>query len=189
MRALVKLALSLALLLGLAWPASAVQTGTPAWTLKALTLMEGPGNAYDVTGEVGAEVRVYVNRCSKIWCQIQANGQLGWVDLYALGFGQEPKPPLSGPELNLKKGGPGTVCLYEGRNFTGNALCVGTGFVVHDMLLRREDNRYSSVQIEGNVSVLLCRDRHFKSYCVRVNESQERLHGFLDNAVSSMRVY
>ncbi len=189
MRALVKLALSLALLLGLAVPASAVQTGTPAWTLKALTLMEGPGNAYDVTGEIEAEARVYVDRCSKQWCQIHAGGQQGWVDLYALAFGQEAKPPLSGPRLNLKKGGPGTICLYEGANFTGDSLCAGSGFVVHDLLLTRQDNRYSSVQIEGNVSVLLCRDRNFKSYCVRVNESQARLHGFLNNGVSSLRVY
>lgn len=189
MRALVKLALSLALLLGFALPASAVQTGTPAWTLKALTLMEGPGNAYDVTGEVGAEARVYVDRCSRTWCQIQADGRRGWVDLYALAFGQEPRPPLSGPRLDLKKGGPGSICLYEGSNFTGNALCAGPGFVVHDLLLSHEDNRYSSVQIEGNVSVLLCRDRDFKSYCVRVNESQGHLHGFLNNAVTSLRVY
>src|SRR6188768_3404909 len=104
MRALLKLALFFALLSGFALPASAVQTGTPAWTLKSLTLMEGPGNAYDVTGEVGAETRVYVDRCSKTWCQIHAGGQQGWVDLYALTFGQEARPPLSGPRLNLGKG-------------------------------------------------------------------------------------
>ena len=189
MRALVKFALSLALLLGFALPASAVQTGTPAWTLKALTLMEGPGNAYDSTGEVEAEARVYVDRCSKTWCQIHAGGQQGWVDLYALAFGQEARPPLSGPRLDYNKGGPGSVCLYEGANFTGEALCAGSGFVVHDLLLTHKDNRYSSVQIDGNVSVLLCRDRDFKSYCVRVNESQDHLHGFLNNAVSSLRVY
>lgn len=189
MRALVRLALSLALLFGFALPAAAIQTGTPAWTLKPLILMEGPGNAYDVTGEVEAEARVYVDRCSKTWCQIHVRGQRGWVDLYALAFGQRPQPPLSGPRLNYKKGGPGSICLYEGRNFTGASLCAGPGFVIHDLLLTHEDNRYSSVSIEGDVSVLLCRDRDFKSYCVRVNESQARLHGFLDNAVSSLRVY
>lgn len=189
MRALVNFALSLALLFGFAVPASAIQTGTPAWTLKPLTLMEGPGYAYDVTGAVEAEARVYVDRCSKTWCQIHVHGQRGWVDLYALAFGQRPQPPFSGPRLNYKGGGPGTVCLYEGRNFTGNALCAGSGYVVRDLLLLHEDNRYSSVSIEGDVSVLLCRDRDFKSYCVRVNESQSRLHGFLDNNVSSMRVY
>jgi hypothetical protein len=189
MRAILNIALSLALLCGFALPAAALETGTPAWSLRPLTLLEGPGNAYDVTGEVAAEQRVYVDRCSKLWCQIHVGKARGWVDLYALGFGQEPRPPLSGPRLNLKKGGPGQVCLYEGRNFTGNSLCAKSGFVVHDLLLTRTDNRYSSVSIEGNVSVLLCRDRDFKSYCVRVNESQPRLHGFLDNGVTSLRVY
>lgn len=189
MRALLKLALSLALIAGFAAPAGAVQTGTPAWTLKPLVLLEGPGNAYDVTGEVEAEARVYVDRCSKLWCQIHVGKQRGWVDLYALAFGQEARPPLSGPRLNYKQGGPGSVCLYEGRNFTGASLCAASGFVIHDLLLSHQDNRYSSVQIEGDVSVLLCRDRDFKSYCVRVNESQARLHGFLDNNVSSLRVY
>jgi hypothetical protein len=189
MRALVKLALFLALLLGYAVPASAVQTGTPAWSLKALTLLEGPGDAYDVTGEVAAAERIYVDRCAKQWCQIHSGGQRGWVDLYAITFGQDARGPWTGPELNLKKGGPGGICLYEGANFTGNSLCAGSGFVVHDLLLTHQDNRYSSVQIEGNVSVLLCRDRDFKSYCVRVNESQEHLHGFLNNGVSSLRVY
>jgi len=187
MRALVKIALGFALLLGFALPASAVQTGTPAWTLKALTLMEGPGNAYDVTGEVEAEARVYVDRCSKTWCQIHVGGQRGWVDLYALAFGQEALPPLSGPRLDLGKGG--GVCLYEGANFTGESLCAGAGFVIHDLLLTHKDNVYSSVEITGPGSVLLCRDRDFKSYCVRVNESQPHLHGFLNNAVSSVRVY
>lgn len=189
MRALVTLALSLALLLGLALPAAALQTGSPAWTLKAQLLFEGPGTAYDVTGEVQAEARVYVDRCSKDWCQIHVGGQRGWVSLYALTFGQRPQPPFSGPRLHLKGGGPGTVCLFEGRNFTGEALCAGPGYVVRDLLLLHKDNRYSSVSIEGDVSVLLCRDRDFKSYCVRVNESQARLHGFLDNGVTSLRVY
>jgi hypothetical protein len=37
--------------------------------------------------------------------------------------------------------------------------------------------------------VLLCRDCDFHSYCVRLNESQAHLHGFLDNNLSSVRVY
>jgi hypothetical protein len=189
MRALLKLALSLALLAGFALPASAVQTGTPAWTLKPLTLMEGPGKAYDATGEVEAESRVYVDRCSRDWCQIHVGHQQGWVGLYALAFGQEARPPLSGPRLNYPKGGPGSICLYEGANFTGASFCAGPGFVARDLLLHHADNRYSSVQIEGNVSVMLCRDRDFKSYCVRVIESQAHLQGFLNNAVTSVRVY
>jgi uncharacterized protein YraI len=188
MRALFKLAASFALLFGLAVPASAIETGSPAWTLRAQTLFEGPGTAYDVKGEVEADTRVRVDRCSKTWCQIHVGKQRGWVSLYALTFGQRPQPPLSGPRLHLKHGA-GTVCLYEGTNFTGDALCAKSGFVARDLLLTRQDNRYSSVSIEGNASVLLCRDRDFKSYCVRVNESQAKLHGFLNNNVSSVRVY
>ncbi|MGN6489544.1 MAG: SH3 domain-containing protein [Devosia sp.] len=188
MRALVTLALSLSLLLGFALPAAALQTGSPAWTLKAQLLFEGPGTAYDITGEVQADARVYVDRCSKDWCQIHVGHQRGWVSLYALTFGQRPQP-FTGPRLKIKVGDPGTVCLYEGRNFTGEALCGERGFVVRDLLLLHKDNRYSSVSIEGNASVLLCRDRDFKSYCVRVTQSQARLHGFLDNNVTSLRVY
>ena len=188
MRALVKLALSLALLLGLVSTASAVQTGTPAWTIVPLTLFEGPGKAYNITGDVGASERVFVDRCSRDWCQIRARHQRGWVSLFALSFGQSSTPwPFA--RLNLKGGGPGLVCLYEGRNFTGEAMCAESGFFSKDLLLLNRDNRFSSVTIEGDVSVLLCRDRDFKSYCVRVNETTPRLHGFLDNNVTSVKVY
>jgi hypothetical protein len=60
---------------------------------------------------------------------------------------------------------------------------------MRDLLLYGNDDTFSSVTIEGDTSVLLCRDRYFTNYCERVNESQERLHGFLDNNVSSVRIY
>ena len=47
---------------------------------------------------------------------------------------------------------------------------------------------YSSVRIEGS-SVLACRDRDFTSYCELIVESQPRLNGFLENNLSSYRVY
>ena len=165
------------------------QMGSPAWSIRPLVLMQGPGAAYDVVGEIPAETRIYVQRCSKLWCNVRAGHSSGWTDLASISFGQEPRGPFTGPRLNYKAGGPGTVCLYEGRNFTGASICGKSGFVVHDFLLLRADNRFSSVAIEGNVSVVLCRDREFKSYCERINASEASLHGFLDNNVSSMRVY
>ena len=62
------------------------------------------------------------------------------------------------------------------------------GTVVHDLLLFDADNRFSSVEVNGG-SVTLCRDRDFSSYCERVVEDQPVLHGFLDNNVSSYRVW
>lgn len=169
--------------------AGAAPVGTPAWSIRPLVLMEGPGNAYDVVGEIDGQVRIYVDRCSKQWCRVHAGRSAGWTSLYDIAFGHVARGPLTGPRLNYKSGGPGVVCLYEGRNFSGASICGKTGFVVRDLLLLRADNRYSSVSIEGDVSVVLCRDRDFHSYCERINDSEEALHGFLDNNVSSMRVY
>ena len=176
-------------LLALGSGGASAQTGTPAWSLKPLVLMEGPGKAYDIVGEIEAEARISVDRCSKNWCRVHKGRQAGWTSLYSIEFGDHPEHRYKFPRIGPNLGGPGIVCLYEGRNFTGASLCGKPGFRVRDLLLLDADNRYSSVSIEGDVSVLLCRDRDFHSYCVHLNESQSSLHGFLNNNVSSMRVY
>lgn len=169
--------------------AAAVETGTPAWTIRPVTLWTGPGAGYDLVAEVAGEQRIYVERCSGLWCHIRSGGARGWTSKDHLSFGQEPRGPLTGPRLGYNSGGPGTVCLYEGTGYTGASICGSSGFVIRDLLRYRKDNRYSSVSVEGNVSVTLCRDRDFKSFCKRYNESASALDGFLNNAVSSMRVY
>lgn len=168
--------------------ASAAQVGTPAWSIRPLVLFEGPGTAYDVTGQIDGQHRIYVDRCSKLWCRVHANGQAGWTGLYDIAFGHVARGPFYLPPIKYKSGGPGLVCLYEGRNYSGTSICAKSGTVIRDLLLLRVDNRYSSVTIEGDVSVDLCRDRDFHSYCERINSS-ENLHGFLDNNVSSVKVY
>lgn len=168
---------------------ASAQSGSPAWALRPLILMEGPGKAYDVVGHIDAEARIYVDRCSRNWCRVHRGRAAGWASLYAITFGIGPHSPYAFPRLGYKWGGPGVVCLYEGRNFTGASLCGRAGFRARDLLLLDADNRFSSVSIEGNVSVLLCRDRDFHNYCVRLNDSQARLPGSLDNGVSAMQVY
>jgi uncharacterized protein YraI len=169
-------------------PASAVETGTPAWLINASALKEGPGAAYQIIGELGDETRIRVDRCSVLWCLIHAEGQKGWVSLQNVNFGQHPRGPLTGPRLNYPSGG-GTVCFYTGENFSGTAVCRGSGFVMTDLLLVELDNTFSSVTIEGSASVTACRDRKFQSYCERIIESQPVLHGFLDDGVSSYRIW
>lgn len=177
--------LSALALLSLGAPAHAA-SGTPAWSKQPLVLYQGPGKAYDVVGQIATETRITVNRCSAAWCHVHANGESGWASLYRIAFGVGPHTE---GDLGYKGGGPGQVCLYEGRNFTGESFCMKPGFWTRDLLLRDLDNRFSSVSIEGDVSVDLCRDRGFKSYCERINESDAALHGFLDNNVSSVIVY
>ncbi|RYE88300.1 MAG: hypothetical protein EOP19_01825 [Hyphomicrobiales bacterium] len=180
--------LVLVALAALATPAVAAETGTPAWLINGTTLLEGPGGAYQPTGELGDETRIRVDRCSGPWCKIHAQGVRGWVSLYNISFGQEPRGPLTGPRLNYPSGN-GTVCFYTGRNYSGTAYCNNSGFVVPDALLAGVDNSFSSVSIEGSASVTACRDRKFQSYCERIIESQPALHGFLDNNVSSYRIW
>lgn len=182
MKQLLAIFTALALLM-LGSAAAQAQTGSPAWSLRTLKIFEGPGHEYQFLGEIQPATRVYVDRCSKLWCRVHAKGEAaGWTKLYDLTFGRlEP--------IRYKGGGPGTVCLYEGANFTGEALCAKPGFRARDLLLLNADNRFSSVSIEGNVSVMLCRDRHFVNYCEHINTSQSHLHGFLNNNVTSVRVY
>lgn len=174
--------------LSVAGAAVAVDTGTHAWTRNAVTLYDGPGTEYDEVGELADASEVRVERCEPIWCRVRAGNERGWMYRLALSFGQTDRGPLEGPKHNYGSGA-GTVCLYTGPNYTGESFCRNSGFVIRDMKLYGVDNLYSSVTVEGNTSVLLCRDRLFRSYCERVNESQPNLHGFLSNNVSSLHIY
>lgn len=182
-------ALSVIVLFALGATAASAQSGSPAWSIKPLVLMEGPGTAYDVVGEIDAGTRIRVDRCSKLWCRVHKGHEAGWAKLHYIDFGNGPDSRYKFPKVGFNWGGPGLVCLYEGANFTGKSLCGKPGFKSRDLLLLDADNRFSSVSIEGDVSVLLCRDRDFHSYCVHYNDSQKHLHGFLGNNVSSVIVY
>ncbi len=178
--------LSLLAIAMLSHPALAIETGTPAWLIKGQILYEGPGHAYDVTGELGGETRINVDRCTYRWCRIHAHGQYGWVSRDNISFGQHPRGPLTGPRLNYPSGG--TVCFYSGRNYTGESFCAEPGMVVRDLLLYDRDNLYVSVRTGGG-SVTVCRDREFTSYCERIIEDQPVMHGFLARNLSSFRVW
>lgn len=170
----------------LALPAQALESGTAAWLIKGQSLFEGPGEAYDVVGELAGETRIRVDRCTYRWCRIHAAGERGWVSRDNISFGQEPRGPLTGPHFDRPRGG--AVCFFEGPDFSGASVCAKAGTVVHDLLLFNLDNRYSSVEVSAS-SVMVCRDRDFTSYCELIVKSQPRLHGFLDDNVSSYRVY
>ena len=163
--------------------------GTPAWSTQPLTLFEGPGGAYDTVGAIAADQPVLVYRCTVLWCVVENGTERGWASLASLSFGQTSADRFSGPRLNYGSGGPGQVCFYEGRNYTGASVCAGPGEVFNDLLLSHIDNRFSSVSVEGDVSAAVCRDRDFQSYCQRVIVSQPVLNRYLDNEVSSVRIY
>lgn len=178
-----------AALFGISAAEASPPLGSLAWTIRSAVLMDGPGTAYETRGEVDGAVHVRVTRCQKLWCRINAPTGSGWVSKDDLSFGTVPRGPFTGPRLAYPAGGPGTVCFYEGANYTGRSICGGPGYVVRDLKLTAFENRFSSVSVEGNVSATLCRDRFFQSYCQRIIASQPHLDGFLNNAASSLHVY
>lgn len=165
------------------------ENGTHAWSTKALILRNGPGAAYDVTGEIPADVPIKVLRCQRLWCNVDGDGGRGWTSLDHISFGRTSTDWPGGINPNYPAGGPGSVCFYEGTNYTGMSICAGPGRVFRDLALLNLDNRFSSVQIIGDVSVAACRDRFFQSYCERIITSQPVLDQYLHNALSSVRVY
>jgi hypothetical protein len=181
------------LALSLALPAAAVQPRgsagwtTDGWTNFSGTLYHGPGVQYPVTGHVDEGIRIRVDRCSQLWCLIHTRSEVGWMSLSNISFGQGPwKPFFRVPKFPVRYGG--EVCFYTGINYTGAETCFHAGHVAKDLYLAGMDNSFSSVRI-GAGSVLACRDRNFRSYCVILNESKPRLEKLLSNSITSIHVY
>ena len=177
-----------ALLLASAPALAASATGTHAWSSHPLTLRTGPGLAYDVNGSIEADLQIKVLRCQKLWCLVDGDGGRGWTDKAAISFG---KAPTRWPDA-IPPGYPagnGTVCFYQGANYSDAAYCFGPGRVIRDLALVGLDNSFSSVRIEGSASVAACRDRDFQSYCERIITSQPSLDPYLRRNLSSLRIY
>lgn len=164
-------------------------SGTHAWSSDPLTLRNGPGLAYDVTGEIAADLPIKVLRCEELWCAVDGPGGRGWTAKQFIVFGLTSTDWPGGVHPDYPQGGPGSVCFYQGANYAGGALCVGPGRVIHDLALLGLDNSFASVKVEGNVSAAVCRDRGFQSYCERIIASQPALDQYLRRALSSIRVY
>lgn len=190
MKRLKSLALAIGFGLSLLSPVvAASDVGSHGWAQVDLTLRKGPGAAHDVVGTIAEDSAIRILRCQVTWCLVDGDGGRGWTSLEALSFGAGPEGPLFLVRPDYREGGPGTVCFYEGRNFTGASLCAGAGQVFNDLKLYGQDNRFSSVEITGNVSAAACRDRGFQSYCERIIESQPVLNRYLARNLSSIRVY
>lgn len=184
------LAIALTLIaVSLAPSLAASESGSHGWALQALTLRNGPGAAYDLTGTIAENAAIKVLRCQKVWCLVDGPGGRGWTASDRVGFGLTPEGPLFAIQPDYPAGGPGSACFYSGTNYTGAAFCAGPGEVFPDFALHGLDNHFASVKISGNISVAACRDRQFHSYCERIVESQPVLDRFLNRNLSSARIY
>ena len=169
-------------------PANAAGVGTSAWSLINSSLSSGPGAAYPITSSSVFEGQsVRVTRCTRRWCKI-ANSS-GWLSIDYLSFGQTATGPFSGPKFDTGRGGSGNVCFFNGANFSGASICLPSGAVARDLALWGWDNKISSVSVGDGVSVNLCRDRNFTSYCVLIDQDTAQLDRLLANAASSYQIW
>ena len=179
-------ALAAVIVLATASAQAASESGTHAWSSDHLTLREGPGLAYDVTGEIAADVAIKVLRCEELWCRVDGPGGRGWTSKQFVVFGRTSTDWPGGINPDYPTGG--AICFYSGTNFTGSELCMNSGRVIHDLHLLGIDNGFASVRVLG-ASAAVCRDRGFQSYCERIIADQPSLHPYLRRALSSIRVY
>ncbi len=175
-------------LLGFSFPASANEVGNAAWVLADTTLNSGPGSQYPETSlTLNQGEAVVIARCSSRWCRI-ANTQ-GWLSIDKLSFGREARTPFFSIKASLAEDEDGEICLFSGENYSGTAICLPAGSTIRDLALTNFDNTIASVTVQGDISVNLCRDANFSSYCVRYDQSAPQIDRLLSNAVSSYRVY
>lgn len=176
--------------LALSWiPAISIASGsgTSAFVLNSMVLYSGPGTNYPSAAiDVTQGQSVNISRCTLRWCQL-ANSN-GWLSIDDLSFGQSAKGPFEGPKFATEQGGDGEVCFFDGANFSGASFCLPAGATARDLALLGWDNKISSISVGEGVSVRLCRDRNFTSYCATVNQDTPKLERFLGNAVSSYLV-
>lgn len=180
------LAVIVALVLGGASAQAASGAGSHGWTTRDITLRAGPGVGYASVGQIAGETAIMVLRCQRTWCLVDGPGGRGWTGLSSVSFGRLPTTPwFSATQPDRANG---SVCFYEGPNYTGAEFCPSVR-VYNDLALHGVDNRFASVKVNGRASVAVCRDRFFLSYCERIVSSQPRLNRYLYKNLSSIRVY
>ncbi|MBJ3783505.1 peptidase inhibitor family I36 protein [Devosia sediminis] len=189
MRLLAAFGLALALLLPAAPAMSETEAGSHGWSRETLVLRTGPGTNYDITGEIPGEVAIKILRCQKLWCNVDGPGGRGWTNAYSVDFGKDPHWPILDSDNDWPDVAGGSMCFYEGTNFTGRSFCANTGEVFQDLATWGWDNRIRSIAVTTPTSAAICRDRFFQSYCERILESEPHLDPLLASQLSSIRVY
>jgi hypothetical protein len=80
------------------------------------------------------------------------------------------------------------ACFFSEPNFRGQRFCMPRGASYSEMPPGFND-RISSIQLRGNSTVMLFRDRDFRGASARVNRDLRSLGGTWSDIVSSIRVF
>lgn len=193
-----------------ALPALAVDATATTW----LNVRAGPGATNPVVDTLYPGEAVSVEECeSNGWCRIDHSGPDGWVNASYLepvtegGGALEPDCRFQltlgpgGPTFSivcdgdgggggggvLPPTGPDRACFFDGPNFTGDSFCRDVG--IYLSLPPVANDRITSVRLEGNAKVRLCENANMGPFCRDVTSDESHLGQYLNNKVSSLRVY
>jgi hypothetical protein len=90
-------------------PSGPAQSSPPAVANTNVNLRQGPGTTYTIIATIPAGAPVQIGNCEGQWCQVNWQGQNGYVIATSVGQGGAGPPPGGAPPP-----GPGPVAVYPG---------------------------------------------------------------------------
>lgn len=144
----------------------------------------------------GEEVEVL--RCTGGWCLISHPGPDGWVSQDYLEFADFGDDDFE-DEMVIDFGDDGfddeeeeeevaQVCFYDKANFGGQSFCV-EGEDTSNRLSGYWNDRISSIEIIGDLTVDLCTEKNLYGACGTFSSSRSSIPAALNNKVTSYEIY
>jgi hypothetical protein len=131
------------------------------------------------TLSAGTQVEVDPDSCTNGYCQLDNDfGPQGWVGEDFIEF--EDAAPEEPEEV-------AEVCFYDKSNFGGASFCLEPGDV-QQKLSSSWNDRISSIEITGDISVDLCSDKNLYGTCGTFASNAKSLPAKLNNKVTSIEV-
>ena len=176
----------------------------------ALNVRSGPGAGFAIVDTLARGEVVDMTECqTNGWCYITHPGPDGWVNsryLTAPAGAASPGPNCrfeltigsDGPRFAIVCGdGPGAspgsilagnrACFYADANYSGARFCRGVGII--NNLPPAANDRMSSVRLYGTARARLCVNPNLGGFCRTLTSSEAQLGPWLNDRVSSVRVF
>lgn len=177
----VKLALATALTAVSLFAMTSVTYADVATVLEKVTIRKAPSASAKKIGSLsaGTQVEVDPDSCTKGFCKLDNDfGPQGWVSEDYIEFDDaEPEEPEEIAE----------VCFYDKANFSGASFCLEPG-ELQNKLSSKWNDRISSLEVTGDISVDLCSDQGLYGICGTFTSDSKSLPAKLNNKVSSIEV-
>lgn len=141
--------------------------------------------------------QVEVLKCTGGWCLISHPGPDGWVSQDYLEFDDFGDDGIE-DEVVIDLGDDfegddedeevAEICFYDKANFRGDSFCV-EGEETNKRLTGYWNDRISSIEIVGDLTVDLCTDKNLYGACATFSSSRSSLPAALNNKVTSYEIY